>query len=94
MPDYTVRRAAGYGLWTDPDGHAREADYLQCVHCGYTWIVQPGSGRKRGFCSQCPGVTCGKRACQAHVSLKKSDEMIEQIHRGLRKQQFFDALGI
>lgn len=39
------------------------ADLLQCCHCQYTWQVQPGSGRRRGFCFRCDQVTCGKPEC-------------------------------
>lgn len=39
------------------------ADLLQCCHCQYTWRLQPGSGRRRGFCHRCNAVTCGKPEC-------------------------------
>lgn len=94
MSEYTVRRAAGYGTWMEGDGQRMEADYLQCVHCQFTWVVQPGSGINRGFCSECPGPTCGKRECQSHLNWRKALDMLEQIERGLRKKQFFEALGI
>jgi hypothetical protein len=39
------------------------ADLLQCCHCQYTWRLEPGSGRRRGFCTLCMGVTCGRPPC-------------------------------
>jgi hypothetical protein len=39
------------------------ADLLQCGHCQYTWRLQRGSGRVRGFCYRCVRVTCGKPEC-------------------------------
>jgi hypothetical protein len=36
---------------------------LQCVHCGGHWIMEPGSGRERGFCARCMGPVCGMRNC-------------------------------
>lgn len=47
------------------DGPVIEADTLQCVHCGGHFIVRPGSGRQRGFCMRCNGVTCGHESCNA-----------------------------
>jgi hypothetical protein len=35
----------------------------QCVHCQYTWVYQPGSGNRRGFCTKCNGLLCGSKKC-------------------------------
>lgn len=40
-----------------------ERDTLQCVHCGCQWTIQPGSGKRRNFCTYHMGPTCGKPAC-------------------------------
>lgn len=39
------------------------ADTLTCKHCGFTWIPIVGSGKIRGWCSKCNGVTCGRPEC-------------------------------
>ena len=61
----TRRRPDGglFGWDEDRDGdNYRET--LQCAHCGMHWIVERGSGRKRGFCHNCLKATCGtKRSC-------------------------------
>jgi len=72
------RRAKGYVLITGPDGLTDEGETLQCVHCGMHWRVQPGSGRKRGFCLRCDGPTCGKPACEARcVPFERAIEEME-----------------
>lgn len=45
------------------DGPLMEADTLQCCHCGGHWMVQPGSGSRRGFCMRCKAVHCGAAGC-------------------------------
>lgn len=39
------------------------ADTLRCVHCSASWVVQPGSGKKRGWCVKCKGPLCGSPDC-------------------------------
>lgn len=56
IPKLTLLRPHGAIL---ADGH-EVADLLQCGHCQYTWQVQPGSGRRRGFCYRCMRVTCNR----------------------------------
>lgn len=57
------------------------ADTLQCVHCGYTWQVQHGSGTRRGFCMGCQGVTCGEHLCMKFCTpLEARIELTEAIH--------------
>jgi hypothetical protein len=59
IPKHTALRPAGALV-----EESREvADLLQCCHCQYTWRLQPGSGRRRGFCHRCMAVTCGKAEC-------------------------------
>lgn len=47
----------------DPDRPLYERDTLQCVHCMKHWIVEPGSGRQRGWCLKCSGPLCGAEKC-------------------------------
>jgi hypothetical protein len=63
MYDLTARRPAGHIIIVG-DGPKIEADTLQCVHCGKHWVVVRGSGRRRGFCMRCNGVTCGAHDCE------------------------------
>jgi len=44
------------------------ADCLQCRHCQHTWVVKPGSGRRRGWCQRCSGPLCGKPVCMQNCT--------------------------
>jgi len=56
---HSVRKAKGWFL----DGAGTpKADTLMCIHCQQHWEVMPGSGRRRGYCMNCNGPTCGKKA--------------------------------
>lgn len=50
---------------------------LQCVHCGGHWVPQPGSGRIRGYCTQCAGPVCGP-GCAECVPMEQLLENMEQ----------------
>ena len=61
---HSVLRPHATIIINDPGcNQERHMDVLTCVHCQRAWIVQPGSGRMRGFCGKCNGVTCGSRKC-------------------------------
>lgn len=65
-----------------PHGHViidgREVgDTCQCVHCGAHWLWIKGSGRKRGWCINCQGFTCGTRACDPCVPWEKKLDLYE-----------------
>ena len=63
--EHSVRKPKGYIQITDSaTGIIQDAETLMCSHCQFIWIVQPGSGRQRGFCLNCNGPTCGKRLCE------------------------------
>lgn len=53
------------------------ADTLQCVHCGGHFAIVKGSGRRRGFCTLCHGVTCGSRGCLACLPTERRLELRE-----------------
>lgn len=82
MPMYfTGKRASSYVVITDPSlpGGKKEFENRQCAHCGYQWIYQPGSGKKRGICLGCNGMTCGKQACETKcLVLEKRFDMYEK----------------
>lgn len=54
------------------------ADTVQCVHCHRHWVVIRGSGRKRGFCMNCGGVTCGSDKCHQCIPREKRIALFEQ----------------
>ena len=66
MQYFTGKRASSYDKVVDPTlpGGYIENEYRQCAHCGYHWLYKPGSGKKRGICLQCGGLTCGKMECE------------------------------
>lgn len=55
---------------SSPDGPDFEADTHQCCHCGGHWVVQRGSGKKRGYCGKCNGLFCSPE-CAECVPLEK-----------------------
>jgi len=71
---HTVRRPAGEILIVRPEGPPVSMDTLQCVHCMKHWIVQPGSGRRRGWCTNCNGPLCGGEKCFTCVPFLKKVE--------------------
>lgn len=58
-------RCGTYTVTPWDGGPAVQRDLLCCVHCGYVWCPSPGSGKRRGWCGQCCGFTCGHVACEA-----------------------------
>lgn len=40
-------------------------ELVRCIHCDYRWVWIPGSGRRRGYCLSCQGITCGQAHCDA-----------------------------
>jgi hypothetical protein len=78
MSEHSAARPHGYVAFGDRSGRLRESDTLQCCHCGRHWVVQPGSGRKRGFCLRCGQVTCGGAECAECVPQELRLENVEQ----------------
>ena len=68
--------------WADRESDRKVVrDCLQCSHCQFTWHVVPGSGRKRGWCMNCNGPTCGKLRCERTcIHWKKKHELIASGH--------------
>jgi hypothetical protein len=52
--------------WSFDGGPVVVTDIVRCVHCFYSWKWIPGSGKHRGFCTRCNGLTCGDPACEAN----------------------------
>lgn len=74
---HTVRKPKGAILVTGPAGVEDEGDTVQCVHCQMHWKIVPGSGRTRGYCLNCDGLTCGKPACE--TKCLPAEKMIQQM---------------
>lgn len=64
---------------------------LRCVHCGGHWIMQPGSGRVRGFCTRCMGVVCGMRQCFSCVPEEQMLLNMEAAGRARMEAAIADA---
>lgn len=56
------------------------AHTLQCCHCGGHYVSVKGSGKRRGFCMKCMGVTCGSVKCDNCIPTEK---MLDNIEKGL-----------
>jgi hypothetical protein len=84
MFEHTARKPSGYMTITKPDGKVKERDTVQCCHCMYTWMIEPGSGRERGWCGTCGKITCGKKECGVCVPFMKAIEEAEERDRMLR----------
>lgn len=77
-----------------PSGHIlingqEVAHTMQCKHCGEHFISRKGSGKKRGWCFRCFGVTCGKNYCMPCIPFMVKIEWAEALDQ-LKK----DALSI
>jgi len=53
------------------------AHTLQCCHCGIHFISIRGSGKIRGKCMRCSGVTCGAVPCDVCVPFEAKLEYEE-----------------
>ena len=61
-------RPSAYGVTVDDKGRRIEVEFRQCQHCQTSWVYKPGSGNKRGFCFNCNGITCGRKACKENCA--------------------------
>jgi hypothetical protein len=62
-------------------GPVVQSDTVQCCHCGATWVFAPGSGRRRGRCGPCGGLTCGP-LCPARGSCVPMEQMLDNWEHG------------
>jgi hypothetical protein len=62
------------------DEAEKVVDTVQCVHCGRHWLWEPGSGKQRGFCLGCNGITCGSKKCDVCVPMEQQLENMEAGH--------------
>lgn len=78
IPRHSVLRPHSTIIVVDPDQpHEQQYDCLQCAHCQFTWVVSPGSGRRRGFCLKCNQVTCGAKGCEECIPIEKRITLYE-----------------
>lgn len=77
MYEASARSPHGGMTFDGPMGHM-ERDTVQCCHCGMHWMVEPGSGKIRGFCLKCMQVTCGSANCQACIPTERKLDIHEQ----------------
>lgn len=73
-----------------PSGHilinnVEVAVTLACVHCGHHFVSIRGSGKIRGFCLKCYGITCGNPACNECVPFERKIDLYEQSKIGVLK---------
>lgn len=68
---HTSRRALSDVIITDLEGNESQQELMHCCHCDKTWVLRPGSGRVRGWCTCCCQVTCGSKECDTCVPLEK-----------------------
>lgn len=54
---------SGWFSTEDAAGRKVERETRTCAHCGFTWVYEPGSGRRRGVCLKCMGVICCTPQC-------------------------------
>lgn len=87
--EYVPRKARGYIEVSGPPGVATgQGETLCCVHCRFHWIVEPGSGKHRGFCLNCNGPTCGKQDCEEKcVPFERAIEEMERIGNNVAKMR-------
>lgn len=78
MFEHSARRADGAVLCVDPNsGGETQTDTKQCVHCGEHFPYKKGSGRTRGFCTRCMGMTCGGHQCMECFPIEERFDLYE-----------------
>lgn len=68
-------KPSGYFTTFDKYGNKIEGETRQCAHCQFTWVYQPGSGRTRGLCRKCNGLTCARPECIAEQERINGNKM-------------------
>lgn len=80
MGRYSTLKPDGFVETTGLYGELTRGETVCCVHCRHHWIVEPGSGKRRGWCMPCGGYTCGRVECDACVPY---EQRLENIEAGL-----------
>ena len=71
------RKPNGYMVTNGPMGIV-ENDTTQCCHCNSHFIMKPGSGTIRGFCTKCHAITCGNPKCNPCVPFEEKLRLMEK----------------
>lgn len=74
MDSVPVRKPGGVLLYDSQE----VCDTRQCVHCGRHWLWLKGSGKRRGWCLNCNGITCGTKHCDTCIPFEKKLDMYEK----------------
>jgi len=85
--DNRNKKPSGQFIFSGPNG-ITEQFTLRCVHCGFNWHVEPGSGRTRGWCFSCHGPVCGKEWCMKECVPLEVQLEIMGGNRELTKRYF------
>lgn len=84
-------QAHGHVVQQDPlTGNTYERETRQCSHCGRHWIFEPGSGKKRGYCYACNGLTCGADECNPCYPYEQRIEDMEKPSKKVKGGSLFD----
>ena len=70
----TAYRVGGNFLVTMPGAPDIEGETFLCPHCQRIEVIQPGSGKVRGFCMHCMKPTCGRQECLVCDPFQKKHE--------------------
>lgn len=85
-----LERPNGYFQYFGP-GYDIQGETKSCVHCGFTWIYDPGASfrrklgyiiqpKTRGTCLKCYGLVCARPQClkKGCLPLMKQIEELEK----------------
>lgn len=80
MFGHKMHKYAGEVEYIGLDGKSTVRGIKQCCHCGGHWVVRPGSGNHRGFCTNCMGDICSDHcAKRCHSYEAKMEAMRKGI---------------
>jgi hypothetical protein len=77
VSELTNRRRSGFFDAMGLAGELVSGETLSCCHCQHTWVLVKGSGKVRGFCTNCMGYHCGGPNCWECVPAERRIENIE-----------------
>lgn len=74
----TTLRPHGLIVIQNVDGSTFEGETRQCCHCGGHWLIQPGSGKVRGWCGKCSAWFCSP-SCMECIPYEKMLDIMDGI---------------
>lgn len=79
--NHTSLRPNGFMVWADRESDkVVMADTFMCCHCGLHEQINPGSGKRRGYCSRCAKFTCGRKCCDVCIPI---EQRLDNMDAGL-----------